>query len=122
MRFLVDANLSPTLAARLTEAGHEATHVADHGPSTATDEEILVHALENGRVIVSADTDFTLMLAVSGATSPSLVLLRSADRLAPADQADLIIVNLPTVLEELDAGAVVSLSTTRLRVRPLPIR
>ncbi len=73
-------------------------------------------------MIVSADTDFTLMLAVSGATSPSLVLLRSADRLAPADQADLILVNLPTVLKELDAGAVVSLSTTRLRVRPLPIR
>ncbi len=89
---------------------------------TATDEEILAHAIENGQVIVSADTDFTILLAVSGATSPSLVLLRSADRLSPVDQSDLILANLLPVLEELAAGGVMSLSTTRLRVRTLPMR
>jgi len=31
VRFLVDANLSPRLAVALTEAGHDAVHVADLG-------------------------------------------------------------------------------------------
>jgi predicted nuclease of predicted toxin-antitoxin system len=122
MKFLVDANLSPKVAARLSTAGHEATHVIDHGLLAATDDTILLHAVGHGEVIVSADTDFTIMLAVSGAKSPSLILLRSADRLAPVDQADLILANLPAVLNDLEAGAVVSLSTTRLRVRSLPMR
>ncbi|MGH3935113.1 MAG: DUF5615 family PIN-like protein [Pseudonocardiaceae bacterium] len=31
MRFLVDANLSPRIAARLCAGGYEAAHVQDHG-------------------------------------------------------------------------------------------
>lgn len=122
MKFLVDANLSPQVAARLNHAGHDAAHVIDHGLLSATDEAILGHALAHDQVIVSADTDFTIMLAVSGDKSPSLILLRSADRVPPRDQAELILANLPSVIEELDAGAVVSLSPTRLRVRLLPMR
>jgi predicted nuclease of predicted toxin-antitoxin system len=75
MRFLVDANLSPKVAARLAAAGHDATHVADHGLLAAADDVILAYALSHDQVIVSADTDFTIMLAVSGAKSPSLILL-----------------------------------------------
>jgi hypothetical protein len=37
-------------------------------------------------------------------------------------QIDHIHANVPTVIEDLDAGAVVFLSTTDLRVRPLPMR
>jgi predicted nuclease of predicted toxin-antitoxin system len=122
MRFLVDANRSPRVAALLREAGHEAAHVVDHGMLAATDDVILTHALSEGAVIISADTDFTTMLAVRGAKSPSLILLRSSDRLTAADQADLIIANLPSVADYLEAGAVVSLSSTHLRVRPLPMR
>jgi hypothetical protein len=36
---------------------------------------------------------------------------------ANVDQANLILANLPTVLDDLAAGDVVSLSTTRLRLR-----
>lgn len=121
MRFLVDANLSPKVADRLRRAGHEATHVADHELLSAADDAFLAHALAHHQVIVSADTDFTIMLAVSGAASPSLILLRSADRLPPTDQAELVLANLGSVEDDLEAGAVVSLSTGRLRVRPLPM-
>jgi predicted nuclease of predicted toxin-antitoxin system len=55
VKFLVDANLSPKVAARLRRAGHEATHVADHSLLAAADETILVHALGHGEVIVTAD-------------------------------------------------------------------
>jgi hypothetical protein len=61
------------------------------------------------------------MLALAGLSAPSLVLMRSTDRLTPAQQADLLIANLPTVEPDLLTGAVVSLSREHLRVRVLPM-
>lgn len=88
MRFLVDANLSPKVAASLSSAGFESVHVGDVGLLTAADQVILDYAAANGLVIVSADTDFGELLALSrGAVRPSAVLLRSADRLSPDRQA-----------------------------------
>jgi predicted nuclease of predicted toxin-antitoxin system len=104
------------MAAWLRDAGHEATHVVDQELLAASDQEILVHAQSNSQVIVSADTDFTAMLAMSGAKCPSLVLLRSTDQLSPADQTGLLVANLPSVVADLEAGAVVSLSPTPLCV------
>ncbi len=73
-------------------------------------------------IVLSADTDFTTMVALSGARTPSLVLLRSSDLLSCEVQAGLLMATLPLVAQDLDAGCVVSLSPTSLRVRPLPLR
>ncbi len=62
------------------------------------------------------------MLALAGLRGPSLVLLRSADHLAPDEQAELLLANLPQLVKDLEAGCVVSISTRHLRVRPLPMR
>lgn len=121
MRLLVDANLSPRVAARLRGEGHDAVHVTEIGMLAAPDEVIFAHAADSGLVIISADTDFGELLAVSGATRPSVVLLRSADHLTPDQQATLLIANLPAVADELDSGAAVSIARGRLRVRPLPV-
>lgn len=122
MRLLIDANLSPRVAAKLCEAEHDAVHMADVGLLSASDEAILAHAVASHQVIISADTDFGELLAVAGATRPSVVLLRSADRLTPYQQAALLADNLPAVAAELDRGAVVSIARGRLRVRLLPVR
>jgi predicted nuclease of predicted toxin-antitoxin system len=122
VQLLIDANLSPRVAAKLRDAGHDAVHVADVGLLSASDEAILAHAVASHQVVVSADTDFGELLAVSGATRPSVVLLRSADRLTPYQQAALLADNLPAVAAELDSGAVVSIARGRLRVRLLPVR
>ena len=119
MRLLIDANLSPRVAATLRDAGHQAVHVADIGMLGASDDAILAHAAGAGQVIVSADTDLGELLAVAGAARPSVVLRRSADHLTPDQQAVLLVANLPAVTAELDAGAVVSIARGRLRVRPL---
>lgn len=121
MRLLVDANLSPRLAAGLSLGGHEASHVSDHGLLTASDERIMAFAFEIAASVISADSDFATMLALSGAAAPSLILLRSADRLTPKEQCGLLLANLPAVETDLLDGAVVSISTDHLRVRPLPI-
>ncbi len=93
------------------------------GLVTAADEAIMEYAAVNELVIVSADTDFGELLAVSpGAVRPSVVLLRSADHLTPDQQAALLAANLPAVADELKTGALVSIARGRLRIRSLPVR
>lgn len=121
MRLLLDANLSPEVARLLHEAGNDTVHVADIGLLSAPDPEILQAAAEQDRVLLTADADFGALLALGSLSAPSVVLLRSADHLRPAEQAELLVANLPAIAESLGEGAIASLSRERLRVRPLPI-
>ena len=122
MKLLVDANLSPVVCEKLKAAGFDASHVYDHDLGTASDEVIAAFAQENEAAVISADSDFATNLALRGKVTPSLILLRSADKLTPAQQSALLIANMVTMIPELEAGAVVSLSPTHLRSRLLPLR
>lgn len=119
MRFLVDQNLSPLLAAELRNAGHDVAHTRDLGLSTAIDDIILKRALDDDRVLISADTDFGLLLAESGADRPSFVLLRLRSPRPAARLAAVVLANLPGVSSDLESGAVVVLEDERIRVRRL---
>lgn len=121
MRFLLDANLSPRLVESLTQAGYQVRHVADVGLVAADDAQIFDHAAEEGDVVITADSDFSTLLASRGTDRPSVILLRQVAELSWDVHAELLIANLPAVVEDLEAGAVVSLSPTRLAVRRLPI-
>jgi len=89
MRFLVDANISPLVAAHLNEAGHSAVHVRDVGLKQARDEQIMDMALQEKRVVVSQDTDFTNLLYYRKASGPSLILLRGLPEVTAAEIAQL---------------------------------
>lgn len=120
MRLLVDANLSPRVAGRLAAAAHDVVHVFNIGLTSASDAVILSYADHDRRVIVSSDSDFDALLARHERVKPSLVLLRHSNDLAPDQQVDMLIATLPTVEDELDAGAVVTFARRRVRVRRLP--
>ena len=121
MKFLIDNNLSPLLADALKASGHDAMHVRDLGMQAALDEAVLERARADGQVLISADTDFGGLLARSGASNPSVILIRRLVGRRAAEQASIILANLDQVAEDLTAGAVVVLHEDLLRVRRLPM-
>ena len=121
MKLLVDANLAPRLAKALDAAGHQATHVGDVWMLSASDEAIFDFATANDQVILSSDTDFGTLLARRNATTPSFILLRHTKELTVDAQIVLLVANLPTVSDDLEQGAVVTITPDRLRVRRLPL-
>jgi predicted nuclease of predicted toxin-antitoxin system len=122
MRLLLDANLSPQVADGLRAAGFDAIHVADLGLITASDSAIFDRAVTDDLSVVTADSDFGMLLALRRATSPSVVHLRRVAELPPEAHLALLVANLPAIEPDLARGAIVSLSPTRLAVRDLPIR
>ena len=121
MRLLVDENLSPRVARLLREAGHDAAHVVEVGLGNTDDPLILGAAADDARTIVTADTDFGALLAARGTSSPSVVMLRSSDHLTPDEQARLVSAVLTRVGDELEDGAIASVTSERIRLRSLPI-
>lgn len=122
MRLLLDQNLSPLLVEELAARGNDVIHVRSLGMSTSSDLAILEAAARNARVVVSADTDFGDLLARTNAGSPSVLLLRRQDLRRASQVAELIMLNLPVIAEDLEAGAIVVLDDDRIRVRRLPLR
>lgn len=119
MKFLVDNALSPLIAQGLKESGYGAIHVRDLGMASASDEEIFDFAIEENRIIISADTDFGALLAFRKLSKPSFILFRQSDK-RPSSQIKLLIIHLPALKNDLLAGAVVVFEDERIRIRELP--
>jgi predicted nuclease of predicted toxin-antitoxin system len=121
LKFLVDENLSERVAELLVENGHDAIHVRAIGLATADDSLVMARAEAEGRVVVSADTDFGTLLSRSGKRAPSVILFRLAGQRRAWSRVALILANLPDVTEDLEAGAIVVIEAGRVRSRRLPL-
>jgi predicted nuclease of predicted toxin-antitoxin system len=102
MRFLIDAQLPPSLAATLRDHGQDAVHVFELLPANAPDTAIWRLAIGSNFVLVTKDEDFAEWSRLRQPAPPVLWLrignLKKAElraKLAPL---------LPALVERLGAG------------------
>ncbi len=100
--------------------GIDAVHVSEIGYSTSEDAVILERGREEDRTVVTLDADFHALLALSDATSPSVIRIR-IEGLKGETTANLIRTVLMQCEEELKQGAVVTVEPRRIRIRRLPL-
>ena len=120
MKLLLDQGLPRSAATLLCQAGIDTIHVAEIALSAADDINILQRAREDGRVVVTLDADFHALLALSAATSPSVIRIR-IERLRAQAFTNLLLTVLGEVAEDLGQGVVVIVEPSRVRMRCLPL-
>lgn len=69
MKFLADMGISLRTVAWLRDAGYDVVHLRDQGLQKLPDEEILIKARTEVRILLTVDLDFAQLLAVSGEPS-----------------------------------------------------
>jgi len=102
MRFIVDAQLPPTLARWLVAKGHEAEHVTDRQMQTASDSAIWDYALGAAAAIITKDEDFAQRKALRDA-GPAVIWIRLPNTRRQALLAWFETV-LPDILSALERG------------------
>ena len=75
MKFIVDESTGTAVVEYLRSAGHDVLAVAEVAPQ-ATDDDILIRAASEGRILVTNDKDFGELVFRSGQAHGGVVLLR----------------------------------------------
>ncbi|MGO9422038.1 DUF5615 family PIN-like protein [Roseiarcus sp.] len=121
MKLLIDMNLSPRWGRLHGSEGFEAVHWSDVGPADASDREIMDHARTHGFVVLTHDLDFGAILAATRDAKPSVVQIR-ADDVSPEAIGAVVTITLNRMADDLEAGALLTIDTARMRLRLLPVR
>lgn len=120
IRLVVDVNLSPLWVDVFVRQGWPTVHWSTVGDPRAKDRTIMAWASENGHVVFTHDLDFGTLLALTRASGPSVVQVRSHDVL-PHRIGSMVISVIRTYRSQLQEGAVVTVDESRGKVRILPI-
>ena len=120
MKFLLDQGLPRSTVKALGDRGIAAEHVGLIGMATASDAEILEAARTRDAVVVTLDADFHSLLAAAHATTPSVIRIR-IEGLKGEDIAQTIDRVIVSGQTELEAGAAVSVTSSGIRIRLLPL-
>ena len=116
LRFIVDQGMSPTIADELRRAGYDAVHTHWVGFAAASDTEIVECAIEEGRVIITQDVDYSDIMYKRGLLKPAIVLFRDR-RGKPALHRQRLIGALPDITAALAEGAIIVFGDASMRVR-----
>jgi predicted nuclease of predicted toxin-antitoxin system len=115
VQLVIDMNLSPEWVPELTRHGWSAIHWSTVGDPRAEDSVIMAWALANAHVVFTHDLDFGAMLALTHATGPSVLQVRS-QKVMPED-----IGALRQYDSDLAAGALIVIDEKKIRARVLPL-
>ena len=116
MRFLIDRCAGRKLAEWLRQTGHDVVESRDRGPDPG-DRVLLQWAAQEGRVLVTIDTDFGELVFVESA--PHCGLVRLPD--VPVRQRiDMMALVLERYEKELQTGAIITVRPGRIRISRSP--
>jgi predicted nuclease of predicted toxin-antitoxin system len=121
LKLLIDMNLSPLWVDELEVRGFAAIHWSQVGDPKAPDQTILEWARREGCVVFTHDLDFARLLALTHATGPSVVQLRSQSVLPGGSAGPLVYAALQQHGVLLERGALVVIDAATSRARILPI-
>jgi predicted nuclease of predicted toxin-antitoxin system len=120
MRFLLDQGRPRSTAELLRNQNLDAVHVGEAGLASAGDPEILTRGREERRVVVTLDADFHALMALSGASEPSVIRIRRQG-LTAAPLVEIILDVISLCGADLDAGALVTVRPNAVNIHKLPV-
>lgn len=120
LKFLADIGISTKAVAVLRTQGYDAIHLIEEQLERLSDEQIILKARVEDRIVLTHDLDFGDLMAASGDTLPSIIIFRLPDMRPNNVNAHLMIV-LHDYQDLLHSGVILSVTQGRIRVRRLPV-
>ena len=120
MKLFLDQGLPRSTVSHLLKHGIPSVHAGDIGLGNASDASILERSRKEGWIVATLDADFHALLALSGAAVPSVIRVR-IEGLRAESMAKLLSSVLEVCAQDLNQGAVVSVTESGIRVRHLSL-
>ncbi len=121
IRLLADVHISPKTVADLQKQGYEIMRSSEVLPANAPDINILEFARTENWVVLTQDLDFSMLVALSRYSQPSLITLRLSSAKPDIVTQKLLDV-LPQIEEALQEGSAIAIQDESIRIRKLPVR
>jgi predicted nuclease of predicted toxin-antitoxin system len=121
IKILIDMSLSPQWVAFLKQHEIDALHWSSVGDHGAKDNVIMQWARDNKHVIFTHDLDFGALLALTQASSPSVIQMRTQNVL-PEYLGKLVASVIKKHAVDLGQGALIVLDESMNRLRILPLK
>jgi predicted nuclease of predicted toxin-antitoxin system len=112
--------LPRSAASLLRDENIETIHVGEIGMSAARDADIIQIARGERRIVITLDADFHTLLALTEATSPSVIRIRIENLRAQA-LVELLMRVVKECQEDIEKGVAITVETGRIRIRHLPL-
>ncbi|MDJ0734506.1 MAG: DUF5615 family PIN-like protein [Nostocaceae cyanobacterium] len=121
LRLIADVHISPLTVTALKLQGYDIVRSTDFLTATAADVEILEFARVEGRIVLTQDLDFSMLVALSNYDQPSLITLRLSSA-KPDVVTQRLLEVLPNLEQDLIEGSAITIDDDSVRIRKLPIR
>jgi predicted nuclease of predicted toxin-antitoxin system len=115
MKFLIDAQLPPSLAILLQAKGYDAIHTLSlPNKNLSTDQEINQKSIAERRIVITKDSDFYHSFVLKG--EPYKLLIVRVGNMGRHNLNQLLINNLETIAEYFHEGSLVELTTESIKL------
>jgi predicted nuclease of predicted toxin-antitoxin system len=121
IRLLADVHISPKTVADLQKQGYEIMRSLEVLPANAPDINILEFARTENWVVLTQDLDFSMLVALSRYSQPSLITLRLSSA-KPDTVTQKLLDVLPQIEEALQEGSAITIQDESIRIRKLPVK